>query len=262
MVFNKKKEEYQKQKEKRAEQARRHTEKMEHQYHKDIKWSGLNTSIYTTDFKCNKTDTLESEIIVEDSDSVTAIFSHSNNGKTAVLNFASYTSPGGGFINGSRAQEECLCHESSLYSVLLRFPRFYSWNNQHRNSSLYLNRALYTPEIVFIRDNTTCMCDVITCAAPNKHVAQKYENITDKENSAALRDRIKFVLDVARENEVKTLILGAFGCGVFGQDPIEVADIFKEYLSNTHKCFERVVFAIPKGQDGNLEAFMNMFHIE
>ena len=34
------------------------------------------------------------------------------------LNFASYKNPGGKFMDGSSAQEECLCHESILYEVL------------------------------------------------------------------------------------------------------------------------------------------------
>ena len=40
----------------------------------------------------------------------------------------------------------------------------------------------------------------------------------------------------------------------------EVASIFKEYLNTTHKCFKKVVFAIPNGRDGNLEAFKEVFN--
>lgn len=101
--------------------------------------------------------------------------------------------------------------------------------------------------------------DVITCAAPNKSAAQKYQNVSDEENTRVLRLRIKFVLDIAKNNQVNTLILGAYGCGVFGQDPKEVASIFKEYLENSHKCFKKVIFAIPEGRDGNLEFFKSVF---
>ena len=98
--------------------------------------------------------------------------------------------------------------------------------------------------------------NVITCAAPNKSTAQKYQNVSDEENTEVLRSRIKFVLDIAKDNDVDTLILGAYGCGVFGQEAKEVAGIFKEYLCTTHaRCFEKVVFAIPSGRIGNLEAF-------
>ena len=211
--------------------------------------------MYDVDFAYNNALENGTDIIVVDSDSVTAIYEHASN-KTAVLNFSSYRHPGGMFINGSKAQEECLCHESFLYNVLSSFTlAFYDWNEQHRNNSLYLNRALYTPDVLFVRDNRVISCDVITCAAPNKTSAQKYASITDSENSMTLRDRIHYVLDIAAYNDVETLILGAYGCGVFGQDPIEVASIFKEYLSTTHKCFKKVVFAIPDGKDGNLFAF-------
>lgn len=76
-----------------------------------------------------------------------------------------------------------------------------------------------------------------------------------------MRSRIKFVLDIAKDNGISTLILGAYGCGVFGQDAKEVAEIFKEYLSTTHKCFEKVIFAIPRGRDKNLEEFERVFSI-
>ena len=68
------------------------------------------------------------------------------------------------------------------------------------------------------------------------------------------------MLDIAKYNDVDTLILGAYGCGVFGQNPKEVAEIFKECLNTTHKsCFNKVIFAIPDGRDNNLQAFEKVF---
>ena len=167
------------------------------------------------------------------------------------------------FINGSKAQEECLCYASYLYNVLLEFvPSFYDWNNKNKNRALYLNRGLYSPNIMFCGDGNCVLCDVITCAAPNKSAAQRYQRVTDSENTEVLKSRIKFVLDIAKENQVDLLILVAYGCGVFGQDAKEVANIFKEYLSTTHKCFEKVVFAIPNGRDKNFEAFEIVFNNE
>lgn len=252
-------------KEKRAEQARKHTEQMETKYHKEIQESARDTIYYLTGYKSIKTIIKENlpQIIVEDIDSVSAILQYKKqdpDDKLAVLNFSSYKKPGGMFINGSKAQEECLCHESFLYNVLSKKQDFYEWNNRHKNKALYLDRGLYSPNIRFDRDNLfSCLCDVITCAAPNKTTAQKYQNVSDEENTKVLRSRIKFVLDIAKDNYVDTLILGAYGCGVFGQDAREVANIFKEYLSTTHICFDKVVFAIPKGRDGNLEAFKEVF---
>ena len=255
--------EYWTDKEKRAEQARKHTKEMQEKYELDIALSVMRTTMYKTNFQCVKNiEDKDTEIIIEDLDTVSAGSKYFvDDGSTmALLNFSSYKNPGGMFINGSKAQEECLCHESFLYNVLKEFViEFYDWNNQHKNKALYLNRGLYSPSIMFLKNKKVFSCDVITCAAPNKSAAQKYQNVSDEENTEALRSRIKFVLDMAKDNCVDTLILGAYGCGVFGQDPTEVASIFKEYLETTHKCFDKVVFAIPKGRDGNLDAFRKVF---
>lgn len=251
-------------KEERAKQARKHTEEMEKLYSGKIKEVIENSVIYDIDFKCNIKKSCENIVIVDALDSVSAIMKYARDCKNriAVLNFASYKNPGGMFINGSKAQEECLCHESFLYNVLLQFVQeFYDWNNKNKNKALYLNRGLYSPGIVFGKDGENAICDVITCAAPNKSVAKRYQHVQNEENTETLKSRIKFVLDIAKENNVGTLILGAFGCGVFGQDAKEVAGIFKEYLETTHKCFEKVVFAVPEGKDKNLESFKTVFNL-
>ena len=60
----------------------------------------------------------------------------------------------------------------------------------------------------------------------------------------------------------ETLILGAYGCGVFGQDPRQVANIFKLYLKNINCSFERVIFAIPESPNNkNLKEFKKVFGI-
>ena len=128
------------------------------------------------------------------------------------------------------------------------------------NKALYLNRGLFSPDIKFFKNGKIVHCNVITCAAPNKTAATRYQQISDLENKTALEKRIKFVLDIAKENDIKTLILGAYGCGVFGQNPAEVASIFKEYLKNDFNCFDKVIFAIPKNENSkNYEKFIEVF---
>lgn len=240
-----------------------HTKKMDKLYPKQIATSAIGTKVYGVQAEwpksyreCNP----NMEISIVDEDSVSAIFNH-RQGKTAVLNFASYKHPGGMFLNGSRAQEECLCHESFLYNVLRQYDNtYYAWNKKNLNRSLYKNRALYSPAIGFFKDSKTALCDVITCAAPNYTSANKYCAVTKRENLDALDSRIKFVLDIAEANNVDTLILGAFGCGVFGQQSTEVADIFKKYLETSHHTFEKVIFAIPDSNSNNhLELFKFVF---
>ena len=199
-------------------------------------------------------------IIVDEIDSVGAVFKYVNiNEITAVLNFASYNNPGGNFINGSKAQEECLCHESYLYNVLKGRIGYYKINHKNKNRSLYTDRALYSPNVRFTKECKDVFCDVITCAAPNKTAAQKYYNVSDEENSEVLKERIEFVLKIAQDNGVDNLILGAYGCGVFGQDPLEVAKIFKEFLSGKYKCFNKVIFAIPNKLEVNYRCFQRIF---
>ena len=249
-------------KEKRAEQAVLHTEEMKKVYGKEIQDAIEHTTVYDVDFVCGREYTCEGKFTVEPLDSVSAVLKTAENCKRpmAVLNFSSYKNPGGGFLGGSKAQEECLCQESFLYNVLSQMTgKFYDWNNQNKNRALYRDRGMYTPGVVFMRDGKTAACDVITCAAPNISAAHRYQNVSYEENTKVLRARIKFVLDIAKENQVNTLILGAYGCGVFGQKGAEVAAIFKEYLETTHKCFEQVIFAIPEGKDGNYQAFVKVW---
>ena len=254
--------EYWTEKEKRAEIARKHAKKMDELHNKKIQESIRGTIVYSPGFVYGKkVDSSEIKISLKNSDSVNAIFSSDtyNDKRMAVLNFASYKNPGGMFINGSKAQEECLCHESFLYNVLKEFPEYYEWNNSHKNKALYTNRALYSYNIMFEHDQKQRYCDVITCAAPNFSAATKYQKVSRQENNRILISRIQFVLDIAMDNNVGTLILGAYGCGVFGQNPREVALIFKNLLESGHYNFNEVIFAIPK--DGtNYEEFERVFN--
>lgn len=209
----------------------------------------------------------EAKIVVDRMDSAKSVFAH-NSGKTAVLNFASYKNPGGKFFEGSVAQEECLCHASNLYNVLSECGHYYDWNKKHNNKALYTDRAIYLKDIVFIdesvcvygTDPTVLKADVITCAAPNYYAAGKYANVSNDENEEALAQRIKFVLDVAEDNGVETLILGAFGCGVFGQDAMVVAKYFKKYLNKYNYHFKNVYFSIyDRTHHGNYSSFDLMF---
>lgn len=181
--------------------------------------------------------------------------------KECVLNFASFKNPGGMFLEGSIAQEESLCHGSYLYNVLSseRLRPAYEYNKNHLNRSMYHNHAFYTPDIRFFKDGRTKTCDVVTCAAPNFSAAHRYCAVTEEENSRILRSRIRFVLDVMATQNVSCPILGAYGCGVFGQIPTEVAQIFKEELMSGAYSFEYVLFAIIPTDTKTLNAFNKVF---
>ena len=185
-----------------------------------------------------------------------------NMSKVAVLNFASYKIPGGGFLSGAMAQEEALCHTSTLYPVLASdtvINNFYAYNNQHLNKGLYTDRALYTEGIVFKYPNEDKIfkADVISCAAPNNSIIAKYEKscpYTPEENKKALLSRIDFVKDICLLEKVDTVILGAWGCGVFNQDANLVAKAFREAFEGTGiNC----IYAIP--DNANYEKFQQAF---
>lgn len=185
--------------------------------------------------------------------------------KVAVLSFANFTKPGGYFLEGSMAQEEALCMHSTLYNCLENNAEFFEQNlayfkaqEKKDNSypSLYLNAGLYLPKIKFFDPEnfrSAVEVDVISVAAPNfaghsfSFFARGDKNEDRKTfyetNSKVLKSRIEFVLDIAKDNNVDVLILGGFGCGVFGQDATEVATHFKELLNTKHKdVFKKVIF--------------------
>lgn len=194
----------------------------------------------------------QTKTFVVQSTTVDAAFTEAEAGRDAhicLLNFASYKEPGGMFLQGSMAQEESLCHASVLYPVLSS-PRvmgmFYQKHGNRLNRGLYHSDLLYSPDVLFFRDRKGRRFDVITCAAPNKKAAQRYQHVTDQEAEQAMRHRIDSVLYAAWKEKAGVLILGAFGCGVFGNDLDSVSAQFKELLGGRYRgCFKRAVFAVP-----------------
>ena len=248
--------------------AMEHTTQMGELYPEDIRKCIFNSSVYGPHFAIELSKfnvrPKQVDIALAPEDSVTAVMYNPTEGKntTALLNFASYKTPGGMFLMGANAQEEAICHESILFNVLKEFPDYYTWNNLSKNRALYLDRAIYSKNILFLKDYEKFRADVITCASPNKKAAQQYCNVTNEENYVVLKQRIEFVLKLAAINKVDTLILGAFGCGVFGQNPTEVATIFKEYLNEYPYVFDKVIFAIPNKDSANYLAFNEVLNGE
>lgn len=243
----------------RAKQALAHTEEMAQKYPLEIQKCISKTKVYSGKPSGNQMGYGEPKISIHPEDSVTGIFNHAQ-GKTCVLNFASYKEPGGLFLKGSKAQEECLCHESFLYNVLKEKENYYASNTKNLNRGLYTNKSLYSPDVRFLHDGKSMKADVITCAAPNFYTANKYCNVTATENSQALRSRIKFILSVLKSEGVETAILGAFGAGVFCQDASEVAAIFKDEINKVmagHKF--NAVFAVPDTKEGNYRKMKEVF---
>lgn len=242
----------------RREQNRQHAiaheREMDERYNEEIRRSIARTVIYGGTGKAPKGVAGQgAEISVLNIDSTAAVLKYPN---SALLNFASYRKAGGGFITGAWAQEEAICHDSTLYNVLREFGMFYAENEKSLNRSLYTDRAIYSPCVIFERDGKQAECAVITCAAPNFSAARG-RGVTQSENEAALQKRVDFVISIAEEQACETVILGAWGCGVFGQNPRVVARLFKERLAES--AIKRAVFAIP-GQNNNYTSFKETFN--
>lgn len=240
-----------------AKLAKKHTEEMAKKYPTEIKECIKASKIYGAPDTTppNIVHDEETTFIFDNIDSVAAAKKYKD-GTTAVLNFASYKNPGGKFFEGSIAQEECLCHASFLYNVLREMTGYYEYNNKNKNRALYKNRAIYSPNIIFQDDASAFTVDVITSAAPNVKAAKKYCDVEEAENLAHLHARLEFIRRVAEDNNVDVLILGAFGCGVFGQDARVVANSIKEIFKNT--SIKKIILAVP-GKNENVNAFRRVF---
>ena len=159
------------------------------------------------------------------------------------LNFANGVEPGGGFLDGARAQEEVLCRSSALYVTLVDDPMYAS----HRSGPAYESSdwVILSPDVPVFRtdDGTTLpepwLTSFIACAAPYAPA------VGQPRAGDLLRGRIHRVLTVARAHGFDTLVLGAWGCGAFGNDVTRTARDFRSALeSDFDGAFRGVFFAI------------------
>lgn len=161
---------------------------------------------------------------------------------------ASARNPGGGFRNGAQAQEESLARSSALYRCQLAAPEFYAHHRADRDLA-YSDRVIHSPAVPVIRDNDGDLLDepyrmsFLTCAAPNLAAIRRQQPARVTDVPAILRSRARRVLDVAHEHGHRALVLGAWGCGVFGNAPSDVAAAFADALS-AGPAFGHVVFAV------------------
>lgn len=164
----------------------------------------------------------------------------------AVLAFASFTNPGGGYIQGYLGQEATLCADSYLYNVLDKQRKWYGENRRRNiNCELYRNRALVVPAVRFDRNYVHAYADVIVAAAPNVKRARQEYRVSDDALLDALRDRIRFVLAICDELGREKLVLGAWGCDNNGFDAEAVAELFRKELASGDFKVKQVFFAVP-----------------
>lgn len=159
---------------------------------------------------------------------------------------ASSKKPGGGVANGAMAQEECLFRCSNLFEISTDFY------------PLSKDEALYTKDAVFIKDKNymimeePVILDVVTIAALNLNHMKTPDNYDE-----IMINKIKLMLSLALKNGCKNIILGAWGCGVFKNDPIRVSKLFEEFA---YGDFDNIVYAVINDHNSvsnNYEIFKN-----
>lgn len=159
------------------------------------------------------------------------------------LNFANGVEPGGGLLRGARAQEETICRSSALYATLVGDPMYAA----HRTRPLIDSSdwIILSPSVPVFRTDAgeplaePWLADFATCAAP-------FAPAIGRQRAADLMEsRIRRVLRVAHAYEYEALVLGAWGCGAFGNDTRRIASIFRQAITTEFDgCFREIVFAI------------------
>jgi uncharacterized protein (TIGR02452 family) len=174
--------------------------------------------------------------------------------QTLVLNFASANNPGGGFKRGAPAQEESLARSSALYPTIAKHLTYYD-ENRLVGAPIYTDHMILSENVLVFKDDAGNWLEqpyetsFLTVPAPNCMNGEQQ----NREVILALARRTQNICAVARKHNYSNLILGAFGCGVFHNDPAIVAAAFKYALTKWY--FEKVTFAIPAGNETMADIF-------
>jgi len=181
------------------------------------------------------------------------------------LNFASAKNPGGGFLGGSQAQEESIARSTGLHPCLEKEMEYYDIN-RNTKSCFYTDYMIYSPNVPIIKDeegellSIVPLASIITAPAVNTGAVLKQEPQRVNEIELVMKRRIEKVLFIALENNHDTIVLGAWGCGVFKNKPSDVAKYFKEVINAQFKDeFKKIVFAIYAKEDRFISPFKENF---
>jgi len=185
------------------------------------------------------------------------------------LNFASAKHPGGGFLGGSQAQEESLARATGLYSCIVQMKEMYN-ANQRYSSCLYTDHMIYSPKVPVFRDDNDALLEkpyfvsIITAPAVNAGAVRAQEKHNLAQIEPVMISRIDKILSIAAVHHYDTLILGAWGCGVFKNDPADVAKWFDKLLAIDgvyKRIFRLVVFAVldTSAEKATFNAFASTF---
>lgn len=183
-------------------------------------------------------------------DTISAILMHGT-GRTIALNFANAMFPGGGYILGGNAQEEALCRASMLFYTIRTAKQYYHANRMHIFPD-YTDHMIYSRNVPIIRDNSGDIldspeyCDFITCPAVNRTFAKFF--FSQKKLTLIMENRINKIIQLCALQNPDMLILGAFGCGVFGNRREIVYPLFERAINKYIPDDTAVLFADPSAK--------------
>lgn len=179
--------------------------------------------------------------------------------KVLVLNLANPVHPGGGVRRGAKAQEEDLCRKSSLLCSLEseEAGKYYAYNKA-KHSYMATDALMITPQVEVIRDEQgrllpeSAIVSVLTCAAPMlSHGGREDLPADEAEYVDLLYHRIEGILLAAAYAGYENIVLGAFGCGAFGNDARLVSDLFYKAITEmemgggtAENYFKKIHFAV------------------
>lgn len=211
----------------------------------------------------------DTEVAFTDRGTVTATYDYASAGyHVAALNFADALIPGGYVLEGACTQEENICRCSNLYASLTTqepLKEYYKYNNDMLKEQPYYTDALiYSPDVAIFKDDVTyeykdvMFADIITCPSAATRDAVGFST---EELRGVLTYRLEGIIKSAVKNRAEVLVLGAWGCGAFGQDTAVMAEIFSSVLSHYKGYFKIIEFAI-RSHTNKKEIFETVFALD
>lgn len=188
------------------------------------------------------------------------------------LNFASRNNPGGGYTNGASAQEEDLCRIIPYLHPTLQLAQ------ENEQYPLYNSEVLYTPNMIIKRKEideqysllptkSNCMVNILSASAPRvvgKCINEQIlKDIFEKGIKNILLVPFTYNKETWNNGHQKIIILGAWGCGAYGNDPTKVAKYFYDVIFNYKftQLYDKIIFAIPDSvginSNSNYEVFLH-----
>lgn len=183
-----------------------------------------------------------------------------------VLNMASFSTPGGGFLNGAGTQEEELCRRTTVYPSLMAaaaqgaYPIPLLGLLFHGNVSIIRGAG---PGYGWLTAPYPTVA-MLSCPAVRRPELINYGRHLSEPDAFLTTQKIELMLAVAATHGYNVLLLGAMGCGTYKNPPSHVARLFASVLAKYGAGFKHVRFAIIDGGptaagESNYSSFAEVF---